>query len=74
MTEQERIQPSQQAGDPLPASLPFILTCIWCDGMVWRPVMHYDDSIVYRCATCNAAMRIVYDMATMTWMAVPEKA
>jgi hypothetical protein len=75
MTERELTQSPQDLSDPLPA-LKHILTCARCNGLVWRAASLDENSIVYHCADCGAAMRIVYDAATMTWtaVAVAEKA
>jgi hypothetical protein len=73
MVERARTHTSQQAGDPLPASFSHILACVRCDSATWRVATIDEDSIVYHCVNCGAAMRIIYDAATMAWTAVVEE-
>jgi hypothetical protein len=70
MVEQERIHTSQQAGDPLPASMPGILVCEQCSCGTWRAAALDETSIIYHCVGCNAGVRIVYDTATRSWKAL----
>jgi hypothetical protein len=73
MTQRERISTQHQAGDPLPVPQRHILACARCDGAAWRVASLDEDSIVYHCVDCGAAMRIIYDAATMSWTAVAEE-
>jgi hypothetical protein len=67
MVERERTHTPHGAGDPLPASLPFILTCEQCNGSLWHAATIDETSIVYHCARCHAPVRITYSAATRSW-------
>jgi hypothetical protein len=73
MVERARTHTSHEIGDPLPASLRHILACVRCGSATWRAATLDEESIVYHCVGCGAAMRIIYDATTMSWTAVADE-
>jgi len=71
MTEREHIRTSEQlGGDPLPASLAYVIACRQCDSCAWCALILDETSLVYRCRDCEALVRFTYDAASGSWTVV----
>jgi hypothetical protein len=68
---EQRFHTSQQAGDPLPASLKHVLACVHCGGSTWRAATLDETSIVYHCVGCNTPVRLSYDATARAWTLAP---